>query len=159
MSGRTHSSTHSKRFRIRRSSVGEARRHVETVLTGWRLGPVVEVASLVASELATNVVNHAKGTGEFFDLSLRREPAVLVLEVADSYRWKMPELRKPEADDTSGRGLLIVDALAEAWGVRPRDAGKIVWVRLALREATHGKATHRGAGEREPAWRPGEGPA
>ncbi|MBQ0986048.1 ATP-binding protein [Streptomyces sp. F63] len=128
MSGRTHT----KRFRIRRHSVREARLHVETVLTEWKLGCLTDTASLVASELATNVVNHAKGVGEFFDLSLRRRPAVLVLEVADSFQWKMPEQQKPGPDDTSGRGLLIVDALSESWGVRPREVGKTVWVHLPI---------------------------
>ncbi|MFD3976796.1 ATP-binding protein [Streptomyces cyaneofuscatus] len=42
----------------------------------------------------------------------------------------MPELIKPADDETSGRGLLIVDALAERWGVRPRNPGKTVWAQL-----------------------------
>ncbi|MFI1952135.1 ATP-binding protein [Streptomyces xinghaiensis] len=135
MSGRTHT----KRFRIRRHSVREARLHVETVLAEWRLGGLADTASLIASELATNVVNHAKGTGEFFDLSLRRRPAVLVLEVADSFQWGMPEQRKPGPDDTSGRGLLIVDALSESWGVRPRETGKTVWVHLPIQAANRAR--------------------
>ncbi|MFE1365183.1 ATP-binding protein [Streptomyces anulatus] len=45
----------------------------------------------------------------------------------------MPELREPTDDETSGRGLLIVDALAERWGVRPRYPGKTVWAHLPIR--------------------------
>ncbi|ARF72548.1 ATP-binding protein [Streptomyces sp. NPDC012600] len=127
MSGRTDS----KRFRVRRDSIPAARRHVRTVLVGWKLGGLADDASLIASELATNVVTHAHGTGDYFELGLRRRNGVLILEVADSYQWLMPELRKPTDDETCGRGLLIVDALAERWGVRPRNPGKTVWVQLA----------------------------
>ncbi|MEW1758547.1 ATP-binding protein [Streptomyces cyaneofuscatus] len=126
MSGRTDS----KRFRVRRDSIPAARRHVRTVLAGWKLGGLVDDASLIASELATNVIAHAQGTGDYFELGLRRRNGVLIPEVADSYRWLMPELRKPSDDETSGRGLLIVDALAERWGVRPRNPGKTVWAQL-----------------------------
>jgi len=76
-------------------------------------------------------VEHATAS-DYFELGLRRRNGVLILEVADSYQWLMPELRKPADDETSGRGLLIVDALAERWGVRPRDPGKTVWAHLAI---------------------------
>ncbi|MFJ9635490.1 ATP-binding protein [Streptomyces sp. NPDC101178] len=126
MSGRTDS----KRFRVRRDSIPAARRHVRTVLVGWKLGGLVDDASLITSELATNVVAHAKGAGDYFELGSRRRNGVLILEVADSYQWLMPELGKPADDDMSGRGLLIVDALAERWGVRPRNPGKTIWAQL-----------------------------
>ncbi|MEC4018437.1 ATP-binding protein [Streptomyces sp. H27-D2] len=128
MSGRTDI----KRFRIRRASVPEARHHVETLLAGWKLGGLIEVAALIVSELTTNVVNHAHGTGDFFELALRRRGGVLILEVSDSYRWQLPELQKAGPDDTTGRGLFLVDALSERWGVRPREAGKTVWVHLPI---------------------------
>ncbi|MFG2173209.1 hypothetical protein ACGFMO_17890 [Streptomyces niveus] len=44
----------------------------------------------------------------------------------------MPQLRKAQETDTDGRGLLLVDALSESWGVRPRDVGKSVWVHLGI---------------------------
>ncbi|MFE3884721.1 ATP-binding protein [Streptomyces lydicus] len=128
MSGRTSI----KRFRVRRDSVATARLHVRTTLTDWKLGGLIEDSVLITSELATNAVSHAKGTGDYFELALRRRSGILVLEVADSYQWRMPELRKPGPDDPSGRGLLIVDALAQHWGVRPRHPGKTVWAHLPL---------------------------
>lgn len=87
-------------------------------------------ASLIASELATNVITHAKGTGDYFELGLQRRNGVVILEVADSYQWLMPEFRKPTDDEVSGRGLLIVDALAERRGVRPRNPRRTVWAQL-----------------------------
>ncbi|MFF1644447.1 ATP-binding protein [Streptomyces sp. NPDC058240] len=128
MSGRTHI----KRFRARRDSVPAARRHVESILAEWRLSGLIDETTLVASELSTNVVNHAKGTGDYFELGLRRRNSTLVLEVSDSYQWRMPTLRTPTLDDLSGRGLVIVDAVAAKWGVRPRDPGKTVWVHLTI---------------------------
>ncbi|MEU9317106.1 ATP-binding protein [Streptomyces sp. NPDC048295] len=134
MSGRTHI----RRFRARRDSVPAARRHVESVLTEWKLGGIIDETTLVASELSTNAVNHGKGTGDYFELGLRRRNGTLVLEVSDSYQWRMPELRAPTLDDLSGRGLVIVDAVAAKWGVRPRDPGKTVWVHLTI---THTELT------------------
>ncbi|WP_328386157.1 ATP-binding protein [Streptomyces sp. NBC_00400] len=128
MSGRTRI----KRFRVRKDSVAAARLHVRTTLTDWKLGGLIEDSVLITSELTTNAVSHAKGTGDYFELALRRRSGILVLEVADSYQWRMPELRKPGPDDPSGRGLLIVDALSQHWGVRPRDPGKTVWAHLAI---------------------------
>ncbi|MFF4178113.1 hypothetical protein [Streptomyces sp. NPDC001750] len=58
--------------------------------------------------------------------------------------WRCPtptsgacELRSLSLDDLSGRGLVIVDALAANWNVRPRDPGKTVWAHLAIE---HGKS-------------------
>lgn len=129
MSGRTHI----QRFRLRRSSVPAARKHVEATLTAWKLGLLVEPATLITSELATNAVAHAKGIGEFFELGLRRRHGVLVIEVTDSCQWAMPEKPPPDPDATGGRGLVIVEALADRWGVRPRSPGKTVWAHVPMR--------------------------
>ncbi|MEU3991404.1 ATP-binding protein [Streptomyces platensis] len=128
MSGRTCI----KRFRVRADSISAVRLHVRLTLTDWKLGGLIEDAVLIAGELATNTVRHTKGTGDYFELALRRRNGILVLEVADSYQWRMPELQKPAPDAPSGRGLLLVDALSENWGVRPRDPGKTVWAHLPL---------------------------
>ncbi|MGC5361618.1 ATP-binding protein [Streptomyces sp. DT24] len=128
MSGRTRI----RRFRVRKDSVLAVRHHVRGILTEWKLSQLADDTTLLASELSTNVVRHAKGTADFFELALRRRNGVLVLEVTDSYEWAMPELRKPASDELCGRGLLIVDALADSWGVRPRDPGKTVWVHLSI---------------------------
>ncbi|GHH54438.1 ATP-binding protein [Streptomyces candidus] len=132
MSGRTSTIT----FRSRKPSIPAARAHVRAVLVEWRLGLLIDDALLVTSELATNALVHAAGIGDHFTLTLRRH-GMLVIEVADSYEWAMPELRK--IDDplgASGRGLVLVDALSAHWGVRPRDPGKTVWAHLPAPGAT-----------------------
>ncbi|MGW0536104.1 ATP-binding protein [Streptomyces sp. NPDC003032] len=136
MSGRTHT----QRFRLRRDSVPAARRAAEMKFDDWKLGTVTEVAGLVVGELAANAVVHAKGIGEFFELTLHCRVGVLVVEVSDSCRWQMPERAEPELDGTSGRGLLIVDAVTQSWGVRPRDEGKTVWAHLLLQGDLGGPA-------------------
>ncbi|MDX2599633.1 ATP-binding protein [Streptomyces caniscabiei] len=128
MSGRTHS----QRFRLHRDSVPKARRHVQATLTRWMLAAVADDAELIISELSANAVQHARGIGEFFEVGLRRRNGVLVLEVSDSYQWQMPKKREADPEDIGGRGLVIVDALSDNWGVRPRESGKTVWAHLAI---------------------------
>ncbi|CAM5422623.1 ATP-binding protein [Streptomyces spiroverticillatus] len=129
MSGRTSSTT----FRSRKPSVAAARQHVKATLIDWKLGLLLDDATLITSELATNALAHATGIGDHFTLTLRRRPGILAIEVADSYQWAMPELRKPDGPlDPSGRGLILVDALSANWGVRPRDPGKTVWAHLPV---------------------------
>ncbi|MBD0738457.1 histidine kinase [Streptomyces sp. CBMA29] len=100
----------------------------------------MEPATLIASELATNVVVHTKGIAEFFELGLRRRDGVLLIEVTDSYQWGMPErVEEPGGEATGGRGLVIVEALAEKWGVRPRSPGKTVWAQLPIETAVLGE--------------------
>ncbi|WP_405798750.1 ATP-binding protein [Streptomyces sp. NBC_01506] len=54
------------------------------------------------------------------------------MSASDSFQWQMPVLRESQETDTDGRGLLLVDALSDKWGVRPRDVGKTVWVHLPV---------------------------
>ncbi len=129
MSGRTRTAT----FRSRKPSVHAAREHVKAVLVEWKLGPLIDDALLITSELATNALVHAPGIGDRFTLTLRRRAGVLAIEVADSYQWAMPELRKTgDPLEANGRGLVLVDALSANWGVRPRDPGKTVWAHLPV---------------------------
>lgn len=60
------------------------------------------------------------------------------LEVSDTRSERLPEARPPQdpADDESGRGLLLVGALAERWGVEPRSPGKCVWADVRPSPAT-----------------------
>ncbi len=87
---------------------------------------------LVLSELATNAVRHGRVPGRYFEVCIAYDAEKLVgLEVSDP-RDGFPVITAAEPDDESGRGLAIVDAFAEAWGVRERVVGKTVWARLRL---------------------------
>ena len=88
---------------------------------------LAEAAELMASELATNCVRHAKTD---FELTVEVEGEIRV-EVRDVSRGR-PTVRSPELAEPSGRGLRIVQALSDAWGVTPSPEGKIVWFSLYI---------------------------
>jgi len=83
---------------------------------------------LLLSELATNAINHARSP---FSVVVRYDGQRLRIDVEDSSPL-VPLMRTPSSDDTGGRGLLLVDALAAAWGVTPRPDGKRVWFELPV---------------------------
>lgn len=109
-----------------------ARRLVSLRLHEWGHpydGALNETATLIAAELAANAVRHGHVPGRDFHLRLVEAPDGVRLEVSDTRTERLPEARPPggPADDESGRGLLLVEALAERWGVEPRSPGKCVW--------------------------------
>ena len=95
---------------------------------------VVDRATLIVSELATNAVQHAQ-TG--FVINVERTDSEISVEVLDSGVGE-PTVRTASRDEASGRGLKIVDVLADEWGVRPTPTapGKIVWFKLSLAEVS-----------------------
>lgn len=107
--------------------VADARRFVRSNLGRWHLDSLCAVAELVTSELVSNAVLHARSRVE---VRLCREDAAVVIEVADD-SVTVPARRHYRADATTGRGLALVDALADGdWGSRPAAGGKVVWARL-----------------------------
>ncbi len=145
------------RFPGVRTSVSAARRLVATTLTGLP-DEVCEAAALVASELASNSVRHAASA---FELRIEKTPEQIRIEVEDEGSGK-PALQSPGPTDTSGRGLRIVEAFADEWGVIPRDqaSGKTVWVTIAVPPSGRvlGHATHHATDGRGPRRRPEGGP-
>jgi anti-sigma regulatory factor (Ser/Thr protein kinase) len=83
-------------------------------------------AALIVSELATNAILHAKSA---FAVSLGRVAGRVRVAVgdADPTLPRRPDLRVEAA---SGRGLLLVDAIAAKWGSTPANGGKLVWAEL-----------------------------
>ncbi|MGW3249332.1 ATP-binding protein [Streptomyces fungicidicus] len=93
---------------------------------------VNENASLVVAELAANAVTHGRAPGRDALLKLVRLDGRLRVEVSDTRDEGRPVLRAAGEGEEAGRGLLIVGALAERWGVTPRTGapGKTVWALL-----------------------------
>ncbi|MGW0706689.1 ATP-binding protein [Streptomyces sp. NPDC002643] len=113
---------------------GVARATLRAVLGPHDLAELTPTAELLTSELLTNAVRAETAYGDGRDVAVRFElsGAELRVEVSDSAGGK-PELRCAEDGDECGRGLVLVDALADDWGVAPRHgAGKVVWALLAL---------------------------
>jgi anti-sigma regulatory factor (Ser/Thr protein kinase) len=91
----------------------------------------IEDAVLVTSELVTNAIRHTPDAGPI-EVVWRLDKTELVLRVMDGSATH-PERRNTAPISAGGRGLAIVDALAESWGVDSRPSGKQVWARLSIR--------------------------
>lgn len=113
-------------------SVAEARRFLAGVLHSWRLSELVGGdVELLTSEVCSNAVRHAASA---FTVVVHFDGARVRVEVGDGSRV-LPRLRRSAPDDESGRGLLLVEQLAAAWGVAPTVQGKRVWFEVAAPEA------------------------
>ncbi|MER6621773.1 ATP-binding SpoIIE family protein phosphatase [Streptomyces sp. NPDC000931] len=140
---------------------GAARALLRKALTEWAelalpgaehlTGRVGDDATLIASELVTNAVVHA-GTEVRMACRLEEGTGALVVEVADQHPSRAPRGNEPEGSpyDTPeyGRGLRLVAALSEAWGITYRPGTKTVWARLAAGGCTAGDRIEAYAGER-----------
>lgn len=97
-----------------------------------------ESAAHIVAELATNATVHGRVPGRDFRLELTvRHGSLLRIEVSDTRSERLPPgpgATEPPADDAeTGRGLLIVDALADHWGVIPGPLPrKTVWAEITL---------------------------
>ncbi|WP_153450073.1 ATP-binding protein [Streptomyces smaragdinus] len=107
-----------------------ARRAARGTLKSWGLGVVADDMVVIVSELVTNAVQH--GTGPIV-IVLRQCDDTLLVKVADASPH-LPEFRSPTAEDQTGRGLSLVQALSDDWGCRTRGGhrGKWVWSSRAL---------------------------
>ncbi|MFB6618874.1 ATP-binding protein [Streptomyces sp. NPDC085524] len=108
------------------AEVGRARRWARSRLAGSDIGddePLAETLILLISELVTNAVVHT-GCPAVLRM-LFRGPGVRV-EVADASD-RAPSRRQAAGDDTNGRGLELVDGLADRWGWQREGAGKRIW--------------------------------
>jgi anti-sigma regulatory factor (Ser/Thr protein kinase) len=122
-------------------SAAMAREFVELHLRTHDLGHLVEDLQLVASELATNAVAHARTP---LALTLSRVDESVLLVVEDSSA-SMPVPRSPGAEDVGGRGLLLVAALSQDWGTRTDGRGrKSVWASFPI-AGTGGHPEHLGS--------------
>ncbi|MGM0347287.1 ATP-binding protein [Streptomyces sp. Adlamb9] len=116
-----------------------ARRLVSLRLDEWGHpydGRVNEAVTLISAEFAANAVRHGRVPGRDFHLRLAGGEDVVRLEVSDTRGEQLPERRVPSGE--SGRGLILVEALADKWGVAPRQPGKTVWAEVRLSPATEG---------------------
>lgn len=112
----------SVRFEFLPASIGAARRFVARCLDGMP-GDLRQRAELMTSELATNAIRHA-GTG--FTVAVQVSEHRVRVEVSDEGHGS-PRRRDVGPLDTSGRGLNIVAALSDRWGVSEHASGSMVW--------------------------------
>lgn len=109
--------------------VGRARRVMARHLKAWDVqGSPAEVAVLLTSELVTNAIRHG-GAPVRVHAALSQH-GDLRIEVADDDPGQVTP-RRPGPDDDGGRGLVLVDRLADRWGIRRTSSGKRVWFEVA----------------------------
>jgi two-component sensor histidine kinase len=90
----------------------------------------IDEVILVASELIGNAVRHTRPSGgQDLGVDWTLDPAGVTVQVSD-FSPALPAPRRPDATETSGRGLRVVDALCDDWGTRATGAGKQVWAHL-----------------------------
>ena len=115
-----------------------ARSFVRGVLGEWRLAHAVEIAELLTSELVGNAIGACAGDRPpaSVEVALTACRGRLLVEVTDPDP-RPPVPREPGMDEEGGRGLMLVDCLADRWGHRPvrgadgRPGGKTVWFEIA----------------------------
>ncbi|MEW1654414.1 ATP-binding protein [Streptomyces sp. NPDC093707] len=113
------------------AEVGRARRWARSRLAGSGIGadePLAETLILLISELVTNAVVHT-GSAARVRMCFSGSGAMVGtvrVEVVDTSA-RPPRPRHADGDDTNGRGLELVDGLADRWGWQPEGAGKRIW--------------------------------
>ncbi|GAA1122879.1 MULTISPECIES: ATP-binding protein [Streptomyces violaceusniger group] len=116
------------------AAVARVRAELRELLRHWGGPGRTDLAELLTSELVTNALVHtdrgAQVTASLGDGPGARVTGRLRVEVRD-FVSRHPTLRdRPAEDSTSGRGLLLVHTLADAWGVRAHGVGKVLWFEL-----------------------------
>jgi anti-sigma regulatory factor (Ser/Thr protein kinase) len=106
-----------------------ARRFVRTALESVDADPlVIETAELLTDELVTNAIVHAHCKSYLF---IRAAKGLVRVEVTDPDE-RLPAMAAPNTDAPAGRGLVVVNGLASAWGIeRVPGGGKTVWFELS----------------------------
>ncbi|WP_241845150.1 ATP-binding protein [Streptomyces silvensis] len=108
-------------------AVSEVRGALRELLRHWGPPGRADTAELLTSELVTNALVH---TDRDAVVTAAVGPGRLRVEVRD-FVARRPRVRSAEeGEDTHGRGLVLVQSLADAWGVRAQGVGKVVWFEL-----------------------------
>lgn len=103
-----------------------ARQITRRQLLSWELNEPCDTAELLVSELVTNALSHGRGPVR---LCLAAWHGTLRCEVADQ-GGALPRRRPLSLGGETGRGMHLVDVLADRWGVDLRGPGKTVWFEL-----------------------------
>ncbi|WP_052847249.1 ATP-binding SpoIIE family protein phosphatase [Streptomyces avicenniae] len=118
--------------------ISQGRRQVSELLRDWTDPERVFGAVLMLSEITTNVLKHTDGDALLVaELSGRTGERLLRVEVSDPSD-QLPHLRDPGELATTGRGLQLMESLADAWGCQPRGMGKTTWFELREGPASAG---------------------
>ncbi|MGX1369752.1 anti-sigma regulatory factor (Ser/Thr protein kinase) [Streptomyces canus] len=117
-------------FTAEPQEVAAIRRIMRLHLGLWGLHGVIDAAQLCVSELVSNVITHV-GAGTPATLVVSMSGPRLRIEVHDSDTRALPVLLEAGADAESGRGMALVTAVTDRWGVQLRADQKVTWCELS----------------------------
>lgn len=122
------------------ASAGTVRRNLAYDLRRVGVDPgVASDSSVLASELVANAVRHARPLPSgHLQVEWEVTSEGVTVSVTDGGSDTVPEIREAGLQDTTGRGLAIVAALADEWGVNASDSTTTVWARITARAANVG---------------------
>ncbi|EST37100.1 hypothetical protein N566_14835 [Streptomycetaceae bacterium MP113-05] len=117
-------------FQVLPARIGQVRRIVSAQLRYWHLDPLIDRVALGVTELLANVHQHA-GPDKHCTVEMVFLWDRLTVSVRD-HDPRLPDLRASDGLDTGGRGLALVAALSDSWGIREQHdgSGKVVWFTL-----------------------------
>ncbi|MGW0993666.1 ATP-binding protein [Streptomyces sp. NPDC002523] len=116
------------------TSVRRARRLVTAQLGDWAVGHLTDTAELLVSEVVTNALCHTRGP---LRLNLRLTHSRLLCEVEDT-EPACPARNAVDPDAEGGRGIELLDLLADAWGSMGTATGKTIWFELKAEDHPRG---------------------
>ncbi|MEU8956245.1 SpoIIE family protein phosphatase [Streptomyces sp. NPDC048518] len=115
--------------------LADARAALREHLASWGLGEVADDVEVAAGELLVNALVHTEG-GAILTLEVLTGPPRRVRLWVKDRSSDRPRKRTPGETATSGRGMLLVEAVASGWGVEPRGEGKAVWCDFEVPDAS-----------------------
>ncbi|MFJ3359890.1 MULTISPECIES: ATP-binding protein [Streptomyces violaceoruber group] len=116
-------------FAALKEEVAVLRREVRAHLGVWGLRDLVDEAQLCVSELVANVITHV-GVGTPTKLALQLNGPSLRIEIHDPDTRALPKVVAANFESEGGRGMALVGAVADRWGVQLDADGKVTWCEL-----------------------------
>ncbi|MFE7072914.1 ATP-binding protein [Streptomyces sp. NPDC057620] len=116
-------------FLAEAEEVSALRSALRVHLGRWGLDELIDTAQLCVSELVSNVITHV-GPGTPATLIVSKEGAGLRIELHDPDTRALPTLRNEGVDSESGRGMDLITAVTDRWGVRLLADKKVTWCEL-----------------------------
>lgn len=117
-------------FAALKEEVAVLRRDVRARLGAWGLHDLVDEAQLCVSELVANVITHV-GAGTPTTLAVRLNGPSLRIEVHDPDTCALPKVVAADFESEGGRGMALVGAVTDRWGIQLGADGKVTWCELA----------------------------
>ncbi|MEB8340939.1 ATP-binding protein [Streptomyces endophyticus] len=118
-------------LRAEPAQFSDVRRTVATHLRAWGHPALVDAAQLCVTEILANVHRHVAVPECEVRLRVLAEAGAVQVSVADRSPVLPVPCAEPDWEAESGRGMFLIAATADRWGVLPTRGGKLVWARLA----------------------------